>query len=114
TMSSQQSRVLRCARRSYSEARPRRGYARAKTLRSCSPSWSLTECLSQKGEALGDRYTRILFALELQGYVAPIVVLTEDGGDAGVIQVKTVPQPAAVVGFRLDEHRLRRNLLETI
>src|SRR2546428_9818982 len=55
----------------------------------------------QQRQALGDRGLPILIAFELQGDVAVVAMPAEDLGDAVIVQVQAVPQPAAEIRLRL-------------
>jgi len=65
------------------------------------------KCFAQQRRALGDRGSGVLAALVFQRHIAAVAVLSQDPGNAFVVEVERIPGTAAEIGLRLDEEPIR-------
>src|SRR5438094_299581 len=70
--------------------------------------------LAQHFDTLRHGDVRIFFPLKLQRHVTAVIHARQDFRDACVIQVERIPLAAAVIGLGLNEHSLRRYLLQFV
>ena len=70
--------------------------------------------LFQQGQTLSQGRQHGAFSFEFQGNVTTVACCVHDAGDAGVVQVQSIPNAATLVGFGLEQYGLGGELGEAV